>query len=1120
MPMSIGSKFGKSQTPVLVERGRLIRRLDTDQGRRIVLIAAQAAQGKTTLAASYLAASRERAAWIHLEKTDSDTANLFYLAVHALEQAFPAEDLSGFLKAPALALGAQTDVSRYKDRFIHLFDSLPLPVLMIFDGLENLDPESPSMRLIDELIHAAPAGVRMFLISREMPPLRLQRLKVNQELTVVSNEDLAFSAEEVNAFFRLRDGLVLLPEQIEQIRKMTGGWAGGLVLISESLRKVPAADRTPWLDSQLPDLLKGEVLRYFSEEVFAAQPENARNLLILSSLLDVIDPKILGKLAREPDTEIILREWVQRNLFLHSINDPRKGMLYRHNRMFRDFLFSLFQTRLSKKQQKNILHQVGEIFWEAGELEKSVDFFLRAGKTERAVDGIIQTAMDLTVRGRFTDLAKWIDALPEKRVSKDPWLLLYRILARRISGGKQTLADLAAVLALFRSGNDVRGEMLALGYLIEAGVFLGADPSTLHRWLQEGETLLKRWSEKPFYAYAKAMLWLQIGFGQIAVPADLQKGLSACQNAYLLSLKIEDRTLQVNATIVSILGMAVSGDFFEADRALERIERIGAASYPEYRVLHALVDIQLALNRGDFDRALQALERSRHDIETFGLLFVYPAFVETAGRLALYRRDFSEAERCSSHLSDVAVMADNPYYRSLSLRLTAMIRYHTGDFEAALRLVSQALANLPDTLGTGIHRLRLKQLQGLIELHLGNPKKAESRLKEVLSPAAGAPSSLTLAETHLGLGLVYHAAGDDHLAQAHLRLGFSIAQEKGYEHFLMMRPADVAGACLLTSDSDGPEGKYASRLLSSRLGGLAEADVETVLQDSRTAQRSHPLSVRRSLYRSRLPQIEIVTFGGFQVLKDGQSIGDHQWSGTRPKLLLKSLVAHGGRNIPKDILIEDLWPESDGDSAAKSFKVTLHRLRKILEPELSRELGSAYLHLKDNLVSLDPDLCRIDVEEFLALSKEIRNRGDRESPDALLDRCVRAATLYRGDFLPEEPYLPWVEMKRTVLQDHYLEIMVKAVDLYSATNRLSQAADCCKRILRVEPSSDTACQRLMELYRRQGKRTAALKVYEAFKAHVVSEIGVEPDPRTTAMYRKLQLHPGAGPVDGVDKKSV
>lgn len=1119
--MTTGSTFGGLRTPVVVERDRLIRQLDAGRGGRLVLIVAQAAQGKTTLASSYLAACKVRSAWIHLEKEASDTAKFSCLAVHAIGQAFPEERLSDFLHSPAISPRAHTEVSRFKERILHLFDRLPHPVILTFDGLENLDPASPSMTLIDELIHAAPAKVRMFLISREMPPLRFQRLKVSQELTVLTNEDLAFTTEEIKVFFKLRDGLVLLPKQARQIRKITGGWAGGLVLISESLKKVLEPDRTGWIDSRLPDLLKGEVLRYFSEEIFAAQPEQVRNLLIISSLLDVIDPKVLAKLAREPETEAIFHQLVQRNLFLHPITDPRKGRLFRLNRLFRDFLFSLFRTRLSKKQQEKILSRAGEILWNAGELEQSVDFFLRASRIERAVDGIMKTAMDLTVRGRFTELAKWIDALPEKRVSKDPWLLFYRTLARRISGGKQTLAELAAVLALFRAKNDVRGEMLALGCLIEAGVFLGADPSNLHRWIKEGETLLRRWSEKPFYAYAKAMLWFQIGFGQIAVPGDLEKGLSACQNAYLIALRIEDRTLQVNATIVSILGMAVSGDFSEADRALERVEQIGAAGYPEYRVLHALVDIELALNRGDFDRALQLLEKSRSDIETFGLLFVYPAFVETAGRLALYRRDFSEAERCTRHLSDVAVMADSPYYRSLSLRLAAMIRYHTGDFDGAFCFASRALADLPDTLKAGIHRLRLRQLEGLICLHLGDTRKAESRLKEVLSPAAGAISPLTLAETHLGLGLVYHAAGGDHRAEAHLHSGFSIAEEKGYVHFPMMRAADVAGACLLVSDRGGPREKYASRLLSSRLGGMAEADVETLLRDNRSGHRSHPLSVRRSLYRSRLPQIQIVTFGGFMVLKDGRTpIEDHQWGGTRPKLLLKSLVARGGRDIPKDILIEDLWPDSDGESAAKSFKVTLHRLRKVLEPGLARELGSAYLHLKDNLVSLDLELCRTDVEEFLALFKEIRNMEGRAAPDELLSRCVRAAALYTGDFLPEEPYLPWVEMKRTVLQDRYLEIMVKCVDLYRKKNRLAQAADCCKKILQVDPCSDTACRGLMELYHRQGKRMAALKTYEAFKSHVMSDIGVEPDPKTTALYRKLQDSPVAGKAGAADKNSL
>ena len=1106
MAMPKDASTGGFRSPDIIERGRLIRQLDAVRGRRFALIVAQAAQGKTTLAASYLSACRTPGAWVHLEPKGADAANLYYLTADAVQQAFPQLDLSAFSEAPALSLGGRADIPRCRDRLLHLLGSLPLPLILVFDGLENLGRKAPSLKLIESIVHDVPYGVRVFVLSREMPPFRLQRLKINREMALLTNDDLAFTAEEIDVFFQRRNGLTLAPEQIERIRLITGGWAGALVMTSESLGKMPESQRAAWLDSHLPERLKREMLPYFSEEVFAAQPEKVCNLLVLSSLLEVIDPAILSELAREPETDAIFRDLVQRNLFVHAIQDHRSGLLYRHNRLFRDFLQSLFQTRIPPLEQRALLEHTADIFWAAGGLEKAVDFYLRAGRTERAVDGIMKTAMDLSVRGRFNDLAGWIDALPQERVAKDPWLLLYRSLACRISGGKQNMQALSAVLDRFRSGGDVRGQMLALAHLIESGVFLGADPSMLGGWIQEGEALLRIWSEKPFYAYAKSMLWLQIGFGRITGSGDLQKGLSACQNAYLLALRIGDNALQVNATIVSVLGMAVAGDFSEADHALERIQRIGgAAASPEYRVLQAIVGIQLAMNRGDFDEALQAVERSRSDIETFGLLFVYPAFVEIAGRLALYRGDFPEAERNSRHLSDVVVLADNPVYRALSFRLAAMIRYFSGDFEAAGRLTARALTSLPDTPGAGIHRLRLKQLKGLISLHRGQTGQAESQFKKVLSLVAGGSSPLTLTETHLGLGLIHHAAGRSNRSEAHLRTGFSLAAERGYVHFLVMRPADVAKACLLFAGEGGPEEEYASRLLSCQLGSLQHIDIKAMLRDSRTRLGSHPVDVRRAVYRSRLPRIDIITFGGFSVLKDRRTpIDDHQWAGNRPKLLLKSIVVHGGHDIPKEILIEDLWPDSDAEAAAKSFKVTLHRLRKILEPELSRELGSAYLHLKDNHVSLDPALCRIDVEEFLALVKEVRKARDRKASDEVLRCCVRATAIYGGDFLPEEPYLPWVEMKRTLLRDYYLELLLKTADLYSARNRIDPAVDCCKQMLQTDPTSDPACQRLMELYQRQGRRAAALRVYEAFKSHLISDIGVEPDPETTAMYRKLQ----------------
>ena len=106
--------------------------------------------------------------------------------------------------------------------------------------------------------------------------------------------------------------------------------------------------------------------------------------------------------------------------------------------------------------------------------------------------------------------------------------------------------------------------------------------------------------------------------------------------------------------------------------------------------------------------------------------------------------------------------------------------------------------------------------------------------------------------------------------------------------------------------------------------------------------------------------LEIRTLGGFDVRrKDGEVIADAQWAGLRQKLLLKAILVNGCREIPKDILMDALWPDSGHDAALKRFKVTLHRLRRILEPNVYQRAGASCICLKDNLVSLDMDRCRV-----------------------------------------------------------------------------------------------------------------------------------------------------------------
>jgi ATP/maltotriose-dependent transcriptional regulator MalT/DNA-binding SARP family transcriptional activator len=1114
VPTPNASKYLPPILPKVVRRKRLIKRFCDHPARRLILICGQAAQGKSTLVADYLSTEPAPAAWLHLDEGDSDHANFYGLLVCALQQALPGLDLSAFLKTPPIILGGRQEVGRHTQRLGYLLGRISGLRHIVLDGLERLNPQGTAMMLIDYLIGHLPDGARLFLISREMPPLSLQEFKIKQQAMIMTNDELAFSEDEIGSFFQLNQPVELSQEQLKQVMRVTGGWVGGLVLLAEYVNRLPSANRSELFSEGLPAILRGEAQKYFAEAIFSTLSAATRTFLIHSSVLEVLEPQILKGLSGLEEADAILKRLVERNLFIQAVFDGQKGLVYRYNHLFQTFLSAIFRSSLPSAEQSCLLQKAGDLYWEAERIEEAIGFYLRAESYGRAAAGICKIAMDLIVRGRFSDLAQWIQRLPKDMIASDTWLWFYLCLTRRISGGQQNIADFQKAFEMFKASDDTKGQVLALAYLIEAAVFLGLAPSAILDWIGEAERLLADLSQTPYYAYAKGVLWQQIGLGHIAGTGDLQKGISACQNAYLLAQRIDETSLKINATIISILGHATAGEFLQADQALDRIGRFsGSSAYPEYRALQNIVRLELAINRGDLKQAGICQDIARKEIETFGLLFLYPAFIHASALLEVYRGNYPEAEKISQHLADVAVLANSAFYRGQSHRLTAMIYYFQGRLQQAKVFAGKALNAFDQNALINIHLFRIKHLLGLILWRLNQDAEAERRLLDALDFFSNVSSQLSMAEAHLSLALLYDGRKDATRARCHLAAGFEIIARRRYVHFLIMAPADVTRACLLSVNLDLEPGKaQAQLLLSTHLAENGKIELEKMVHEPGFKKRQSALAVRRSIYRSKLPVLEIQTLGGFRVIRSGQgTLNEAHWRGNRPKLLLKSIIVHGAREIPKDLLIDDLWPDSSPAAAEKSFKVTLHRLRKILEPQLNPSYGSAYLHLKDNLVALDPELCTIDVEEFLYLYKKIVKIENRAEPDALLALCAQAKGKYQGDFLPEEPYLPWAEMKRAVLRENYLTLLSKMIDGYAGLQKFEQAAHVCKLILQYDPASESAIQRLMHLYLAQGLRNAALKAYEDFTAHLKADIDAIPDPATTAIYKTILAHGAPNP---------
>ena len=719
-----------------------------------------------------------------------------------------------------------------------------------------------------------------------------------------------------------------------------------------------------------------------------------------------------------------------------------------------------------------------------------------------AAEIIRQVAVDLTIGGRHEELGRWIASVPDARRRKDPWLMLWQAVARRRPGETLAVEDLERARNHFQSQDDPRGRCLTLAYLIEAGVFQVVDAGRLTPWLEEGETLLKELGLYPYYSYAKALLWVQLGLAHTFSTGALDKGVSACRNAAVLARQIGDHILEFNATLIPVSALAAKGEFQAAEQALACCDgHLRLRLYPEYRVLKHLVQMQLTLYRGDLAKAGRCLEEIRLELENLGLLFLYPLFVESTGLLEVYRGSHAEAVTTARHLMDVAVMTGNRRIEARALRLRALIHYFQGGFDAAARDIAQALVRLADPPGDDFCLFQSLLLQGIVAYHRQDNDLSRQALTAAHDGFVRMGAPMAMAESHLARALLAESNAAHDQARRHLTDGLGIVLERDYRQLMVLRPADLAAACRLAMALGIHNRSEGLQRLLARVGPALPAGGAS----GRPPTRSAAVMISAEARRSRLPHLSIRTFGGFIVYREGTAVvADNEWHGHQPKLLLKAIVAHGGRNVPRDVLVEDIWPDAAADAAARRFKVTLHRLRRTLEPKMNPDFGWAYIHLKDNLVTLDEELCRIDVSAFHQLCRRLRRIEPLEADEEALALCQEIRALYRGDFLPEEPYAPWVEVKRGILRDDYVRVLERLVDILERRQETDALIDVLKAMIQAAPARDDIRRCLMHGYAHRGEHALALAVYRDFRAFLSADLDVTPDPETTALYLRLR----------------
>jgi len=1093
------NQYNLPYIPDAVKRQRLFTHLNAHSHKQNFLISGQAAQGKTTLVASYLQQKSSPVLWVDLSNDDKDHAKLFNRIVTGINKLFARNEENKNVAIFNTVLGTNKGLQRHIESLNMILGDLPFPLFIVLDDLERIEDRSSGFELINGILNNHFKHLRLFLLSRSIPPINIVQLKMAKNIFILDNKDLSFTLEETMFFFK--DKTSVNKNDIEKIHKITDGWAGGLTLVSESLRQFKGVGR-------LPDRLSADVFNYFSQEIYQRLPDHIRDFLIKTSVFDTIDLDIANQLFGAPEAFEILTELEKRNLFIQRIESDSRQPIFKYHNLFKEFLLQNFLTTKGNLAYKQLNQKIGTIFWKQKDYPSAMNYFIEAGSFPDMVHIIRIKGTDHIIKGNMSDLNKWIHCLPDKMIQNDPWLIFFQTMTRRIKGGEKNIKQFQKAFELFNKNEDIRGMLLSAGYLIEAAVFVRQPSAMILEWIQKGEHKLRsiRWKEK--YPWARALLLQQIGLGYIAGNGNFPKGVSACQNAILLARQIDNPDLISNASIIMTFGYVQAGDFVNARQMLSKIKSITSQGQnPEYRALKSIVDIDFALNNGRFEDTKQLLDRFEIDIEKFGLIFLYPRFIEAKALYLIHTDQFDDARKMAEHLSDFSILEGNDFYMGISFRIKAISFLLEENFAGADREIKKALTEFDPSKKGDIHHFLTQQVAGLIHFR----KKEYLKAREVLMPALQyferISSELSCSETCLALGLISYNLKDIKAALTYLSQGLEKAFEKKYRFFPLISQKLLIQSVLLMVVYDKLTSlkPYALSLISRYSPQMIFDQIDQVLAVFKTKEKFKAVENLGHVYKSLLPGIRIETLGQFNIYLGSTILDKKTFEGTKPIQLLKSIVLHGTKDIPKEILIDDLWPEATSAAGGKNFKINLHRLRKTMEPNPKKEFGYSYIIQKAGLISIDPEMIRIDVDEFINFGALAIENERLKQFDSALEFYEKACTLYKGDYFSEEPYLEWITRKRDLFRSRYMELLQKKALLHEELDQTEKAIQTWCLTLNTDPYFETAYQNLMILYADSGRKKKAMDLFSKYTLLLKKELEIEPMEETLSLFKAIQL---------------
>ncbi len=1072
------AKFLPPRPARIFERERLMNKLVSWEDKKLIVIQAQAGQGKSTLAAGYVQALGSPAAWYNLDQQDENPNLFLSLLGQIIRKTWPRQ-------VPELPLMprdryGRDEIHQGTRRWIEeVLCAVPRHSLIIFDEYYSPSSSSPLQRLIRLLIESAPPLVRFMVLSRRRPALDIAKLRSTQSVGELSGEDLRFTDAEVQDLFGIVFHMQISKTEAALINGTAEGWPVGLVLMHDYLAALPPEKRISVLNNRQTPSFRSHIFEYLAQEVFQHLPGEMQQFLLRTSISDYLPQGLIQLLTGLPQSgtsqgtalSSLIEELGNRNLFVTTAGDDTS--IIRYHALFREFLRNKLIADVGPREVNRLHTRAAVYFQKTGDPVRSVDLLLASRQFEKAVRQIESCGEELVAQGRMRTLIRWIEALPVEYRNR-PWFFLYRAVACRFTAPHRALTFFDNALRGFRSAPSAvhrsSGLVYSLCGLIEACFHTGGDFNRMGRLATMAQTILDRERRQP--PEERARLLLSTGMAWFFI-GRLERGSEALGLALKLFRKQKDHFYEITSAIYLTPCALYQGDFALARESVRKGFE-ASACIPEETGGHAallLTKAMTALFEGNLAEAQEGIDQCKDLADAHALQAIDFLSLDIAGWLKIAQGDYRGAEVMLAECKRQGEESRNAFFSASAAHLLAIAYLFQGKLEKAKKASDYALAIRTQSGSRLFHAVYLIA-SGVIHLKLKNVRRAEKELLTAVKTLRQIKAAQQEANAHLALAMLYCHLNKTETAAKHLREGFAIGRDRGFTYYALFTRGELAGL-LTAAKGRGICFQYCTDLLNA----LSKA----------------PAAGR----------LRVNCLGGFRVRRDQALVRDGEWKSKLAKTLVKILAAQDNLSMPREQAMEWLWPDRKPANPRTTFNSLLHRARKVLEPEPGVGKDIFCIHQEDDLVALSREWVWTDVSQFLSHLDAAGRMKANQSREKIIAEYEKAAALYEGDFLPEDRYSDWAIPVRDQLRVRYLGALEDAAALAEASGNRSAALKFHEKLFVADPCNEKSCCWLMTRYQSEGRRNDAIRSYERCELALKRELELEPEKRTKQIYRSI-----------------